>query len=165
METASDTNNLETILQRLDAEMEVTTEDGYVGVLRLDHTSVQVTTDGYATKTSTLTASRSYPNLSEADVSLIPKSIEDKGKTLTLGDVKWSESMDVDGEGNPVTRYTATASYTGTASSRYATGYTVSASYTGEVSKANCAVVTYTAIFLPASCRLFYFRLAGQKIG
>ena len=143
----SDTNNLETILQRLDAEMEVTTEDGYVGILRLDHTSVQVTTDGYATKTSTLSASRSYPNLSEADLSLIPKSIEDRGKTLTLGDVKWSESMDVDGEGNPVTRYTAAASYTGTTSSRYATGYTVSASYTGEVSKANCAVVTYTAIF------------------
>ena len=47
--------------------------------------------------------------------------------------------MDVDGEGNPVTRYTA--------SNRYATGYTVSASYTGEVSKPNCAVVTYTAIF------------------
>ena len=143
----SDTNNLETILQRLDAEMEVTTEDGYAGILRLDHTSVQVTTDGYATRTNTLSASRSYPNLSEADVSLIPKSIEDKGKTLTLGDVKWSESMDVDGEGNPVTRYTATASYTGTASSRYATGYTVSASYTGEVSKPNCAVVTYTAVF------------------
>ena len=144
---ASDTNNLETILQRLDAEMEMTTEDGYAGILRLDHTSVQVTTDGYATKTNTLSASRSYPNLSEADVSLIPKSIEDKGKTLTLGDVKWSESMDVDGEGNPVTRYTATASYTGTSTSRYATGYTVSANYTGEVSKANCAVVTYTAIF------------------
>ena len=143
----SDTNNLETILQRLDAEMEVTTEDGYAGILRLDHTSVQVTTDGYATKTNTLSASRSYPNLSEADVSLIPKSIEDKGKTLTLGDVKWSESMDVDGEGNPVTRYTATASYTGTSTRRYATGYTVSANYTGEVSKANCAVVTYTAIF------------------
>ncbi|WP_300821484.1 tyrosine-type recombinase/integrase, partial [uncultured Oscillibacter sp.] len=68
-------------------------------ILRLDHTSVQVTTDGYATKTSTLSASRSYPNLSEADTSLIPKTIEDKGKTLTLGDVKWSESMDVDGEG------------------------------------------------------------------
>ena len=113
---ASDTNSLEAILQRLDAEMEVTTEDGYVGILRLDHTSVQVTTDGYATKTNTLSASRSYPNLSEADTSLIPKTIEDKGKTLTLGDVKWSESMDVDGEGSSVTRYTATASYTGTAS-------------------------------------------------
>lgn len=143
----SDTNNLETILQRLDAELDVTTEDGYVGVLHLDHTSVQVTTDGYATKTSTLSASRSYPNLSEADVSLIPKSIEDRGKTLTLGDVKWSESTDVDGGGNPVTRYTATADYTGTVTSRYATGYTVTASYTGEVSKPNCAIVTYTAIF------------------
>ena len=144
---ASDTNNLETILQQLDAEMEVTTEDGYVGVLRLDHTSVQVTTDGYATKTNTLSASRSYPNLSEVDLSLIPKSIEDRGKTMTLGDVKWSESMDVDGEGNPVTRYTATASYTGTATSRYATGYTVTASYTGQVSKTGCEVVTYTAVF------------------
>ena len=143
----SDTNSLEKILQRLDAEMEFTTEDGYVGVLRLDHTSVQVTTDGYASKTTSLSASRSYPNLSEADVSLIPKSIEDKGKTLSLGDVKWSETMDVDGEGNPVTRYTATASYTGSSTSRYATGYTVTANYTGEVSKANCAVVTYTAIF------------------
>ena len=141
---ASDTNSLEAILQRLDEEMEVTTEDGYVGILRLDHTSVQVTTDGYATKTNTLS---SYPKLSEADTSLIPKTIEDKGKTLTLGDVKWSESMDVDGEGSSVTRYTATVSYTGTASSRYATGYTVSASYTGEVSKPNCAAVTYTAIF------------------
>lgn len=143
----SDTNSLEKILQRLDAEMEVTTEDGYVGTLRLDHTSVQVTTDGYASKTTPLSASRSYPNLSEADVSLIPKSIEDKGKTLTLGDMKWNETTDVDGEGNPVTRYTATASYTGSTTSRYATGYTVTANYTGEVSKANCDVVTYTAIF------------------
>ncbi len=85
--------------------------------------------------------------MTEADVSLIPKSLEDKGKTLTLGDVKWSESTEMDGEGNPITRYTATASYTGTATSRYATGYTVTANYTGEVAKADCSVVTYTAIF------------------
>ena len=143
----SDTNSLETILQRLDAEMEVTTEDGYSGTLRLDHTTVQVTTDGYKTKTSTLSASRSYPNLSEADLSLIPKTIEDKGRTLTLADVNWSESVQTDGEGNPVTRYAAAAKYTGTASSKYATGYTVSANYTGEVAKTGCDVVTYTAVF------------------
>ncbi len=143
----SDTDDLEKILQELDAEMEVTTEDGYAGTLRLDHTSVQVAVDGYKTSKRTLSATRSYPNLSEADVSLIPKSLEDKGKTLTLGDVKWSESTEMDGEGNPITRYTATASYTGTATSRYATGYTVTANYTGEVAKAGCSVVTYTAIF------------------
>ena len=53
---ASDTNDLEKILQMLDAEIEVTTEDGYAGALRLDHTSVQVTVDGYATKTRALSA-------------------------------------------------------------------------------------------------------------
>ena len=51
------------------------------------------------------------------------------------------------GVGGIVTRYTATASYTGTSSSRYATGYTVTADYTGEVAKPDCDVVTYTAIF------------------
>ena len=44
-------------------------------------------------------------------------------------------------------RYTATAKYTGTTSSKYATGYTVSANYTGEVAKTGCDVVTYTATF------------------
>ncbi len=143
----SDTDNMEEILQGLEAELEVTTEEGYIGVLRLDHTSVQVTTDGYATKTRNLSATRTYPNLSDADLALIPKSIEDNGKELTLADVQWSSSEQTDGAGGTVTRYTATASYTGTSSSRYATGYTVTADYTGEVAKPDCDVVTYTAIF------------------
>ena len=127
--------------------MEFTTEDGYTGVLRLDHTSVQVTTDGYASKTTSLSATRTYPNLSEADVSLIPKSITDNGRTLNLADVQWSSSESTDGEGGIVTHYTATASYTGSTTSQYATGYTVSANYTGEVSKTDCQIVTYTATF------------------
>ena len=143
----SDTNNMEDILQKLDAEIEVTTEEGYTGTLHLDHTTVQVTTDGYATKTGTVSATRSYPNLSEADLTLIPKSIEDKGRTLTLADVQWSNSTQTDGEGNPIIRYTASAKYTGTTSSKYATGYTVSADYTGEVAKTDCNVITYTATF------------------
>ena len=106
-----------------------------------------MTTDGYATKTQPLSATRSYPNLSEADLSLIPKSIEEKGKTLTLADVQWSSSEQTDGAGGTVTRYTAAASYTGTSSYQYATGYTVTANYTGEVAKTGCSVVTYTAIF------------------
>lgn len=143
----SDTNDLEKILQQLDAELEVTTEDGYTGTLQLDHTTVKVAVDGYDTKTQALSASRSYPNLSEADVSLIPKSIEDNGKTLTLADVQWASTEQTDGAGGIVTRYTATASYTGSSSYQYATGHTVTADYTGEVAKPNCDVVTYTAIF------------------
>lgn len=39
---SSDTKEMEQILQRLDAQKEVTTEDGHTGVLTLDHTSVKV---------------------------------------------------------------------------------------------------------------------------
>ena len=144
---ASDTNKMDDILQRLDAEMEVTTEDGYTGALRLDHTSVQVATDGYKTSTKSLSATRTYPSLSDADVSLIPKTITDSGNTLTLADVQWSSSEGLDGEGGIVTHYTATATYTGSVSSRYATGYTVTANYTGEVAKTDCSVMIYTAVF------------------
>ena len=143
---ASDTNDMEAILKQLDAEIDVTTEDAYAGTLRLDHTTVQVTADGYATKTRTLSAMRSYPNLSDADMSLVPKTIQDGGNTLELDDVQWSESYQTEAEG-AVLRYSATASYTGTASSRYATGYTVTADYSGEVAKTGCDMVTYTAIF------------------
>ena len=66
---SSDTNQTDVILQRLDAEMEYTSEDGYTGILRLDHTSVQVSTNGYASVTTPLAATRIYPNLSEVKLS------------------------------------------------------------------------------------------------
>ena len=134
----SDTGDLAEVLKRLDAQMEVATEDGYTGTLLLDHTSVKVEVKGYQTSSRNLSATRTYPSLSDADLDLIPKTITDGGRTLTLADVQWAS----DG-----TYYTATAKYTGTSSSRAATGYTVTAKYVGEVAKPNCEVVTYTAIF------------------
>ena len=86
----SDTNQMDAVLQRLDTEMEFTTEDGYTGLLKLDHTSVKVEANGYKTSSRTVTASRVYPGLTDADVSLIPKTITDSGRTLTLADVKWT---------------------------------------------------------------------------
>ena len=144
--TDSKTGDLGEILKQLDPEIEAETEDGYTGTLKLDYNSVQTEVKGYATSTRSLSASRTYPNLSDADLSLIPKTVTDGGKTLNLADVSWSSTTDTEGE-DVVTRYTATASYTGTASSRYVTGYTVTADYTGEVAKTSCEVVTYTAIF------------------
>ena len=77
---------------------------------------------------------------------MVPKTITDGGKALTLADVQWSSSNQTEADGM-VVRYCATASYTGTSSSRYATGYTVTANYSGEVARTGCNVVTYTAIF------------------
>ena len=135
----SDTNDLSAVLKQLDPHREVTTEDGYTGLLALDYTSVTVGAKGYKTSTKSLSATRTYPNLSDADLSLVPKTTTDNGKTLTLGAVEWS--------GGENGYYTATATYTGTSSTRYATGYTVTASYTGQVAKTGCEVVTYTTIF------------------
>lgn len=134
----SDTGELSAVLKKLDGEMEVTTEEGYTGTLVLDHTSVKVAVKGYQTNTRNLSAERTYPSLSDADLDLIPKTITDNGRTLTLTDVQWASNG---------TYYAATAQYTGTASSRYATGYTVTANYSGKVAKASCKVITYTAIF------------------
>ena len=86
----SDTNDLSAVLKQLDPHREVTTEDGYTGLLALDYTSVTVEAKGYKTSTKSLSATRTYPNLSDADLSLIPKTTTDNGKTLTLGAVEWA---------------------------------------------------------------------------
>ena len=140
----SKTKDMDAILPQLTATLEVDTEEGYTGVLTLDTASIRVEAAGYSTSTRTVTAARTYPNLSDADVSLIPKSIEDGGRTLELADVQWQEAEEF---------YTANATYTGTASSKYATGYTVTAEYSGEVSRTTNDTVTYAAVFSASPAR------------
>lgn len=135
---SSKSKDMEKIMPLLPITQEVITEDGYSGTLTLDTASIKVEAAGYGTSSRTITATRSYPSLSDADTSLIPKTIEDGGRTLTLADVGWQEAGGY---------YHATATYTGTATSRYATGYTVTAQYTGEISKTTSDAVLYTAIF------------------
>ena len=133
----------EDALKVLDAEIPVTTEDGYEGKLLLDHTSVRVSVKGYNTSSKNVTATRVYSNLADADLSLIPKSITENGNSLTLNDAQWESGTDEDGN----LTFTATAEYSGTSTSRYATGYTVSANYVGNVVKTNCDMIVYTVIF------------------
>ena len=129
---------MEKIRPQLAAERTVTTEDGYTGTLMLDTASIKVEAAGYNTSTRTVTAARTYPNLSDADVSFVPKRITDNGRTLELSDVQWQES-----EGF----YHASATYTGKASSKYATGYIVTADYSGEVVRTTADDTVYTAVF------------------
>lgn len=144
----SETKDMGEIIKLLAPELEVTTEDGYTGVLKADYLSITVEAAGYQTSSWTVSATRTYPNLSEADISLIPKTTEDSGRTLTLADVDWQEAATdhTDGYDLPM-RYTAVATYTGTATGKYATGYTVTVEYAGEVTKTSCDTVIYTAVF------------------
>ena len=134
----SGTKDMDKIMPQLAATREVTTEDGFTGILTLDTASIAVEAAGYGSSSRTVTATRTYPNLSDADSSLIPKTITDGGRTLTLADVQWLEAGEF---------YNATASYTGTATSKYATGYVITAEYAGEVVKTISGEMIYTAVF------------------
>ena len=134
----SSTDNMSEIIQQLEPALEVTTEDGFSGVLAPDYPDVKVEAAGYKTSSRTVTASRSYPNLSDADASLIPKTISDGGRTLTLADVQWQEAGGY---------YNASATYSGTATGKYATGYHVTVEYKGEVTRTRSDSVIYTAVF------------------
>ena len=133
-----DTKDMEKIIPQLPAERTDTTEDGYTGTLVLDTSSIKVEAAGYNTSTKTVTATRTYPNLSDADISFVPKSITDNGRTMELADVQWQES---DGF------YHASATYTGKVSNKYATGYIVTADYSGGVVRTTMDDTIYTAIF------------------
>ncbi len=84
----SATSNLDSILPTLAPEREVTTADGYKGVLTLDKDSVSVEAKGFQSSAKTFTATRTYADLTDCDLSLVPKSVDEGGVTLTLSDVR-----------------------------------------------------------------------------
>jgi len=144
----SKNKDMESILALLPQQKEFVTEDGLSGTLTLQLDTVQVEAAGYGSSTREVSATRSYPNLASQDTANIPKSIEENGRTLTLQDIDWRTDNTASVAGyNLGDRYTAVATYTGTATSSYVTGYTVTADYTGTVNRIALNRVRYVAIF------------------
>ena len=140
--------DMESVLALLPQEREFITDDGLMGTLTLRLDTVQVEPSGYGSSTKQLSVKRSYPNLAEQDTQYIPKSIEDGGRTLTLTDIQWQTDNTANMDGYAVAdRYTAVATYSGSATSSYVKGYTVTADYTGTVSRIALSRVRYVAIF------------------
>ena len=144
----SKNKDMESVLALLPEEREFITEDGLAGVLRLDLSTVQVEVAGYGSSTRSISATRSYPNLAGQDTQYIPKTIEEDGRTLTLQTIDWQTDNTATTDGYALgDRFTAVATYVGTATSSYVKGYTVTASYTGTVSRICLNKVRYVAIF------------------
>ena len=144
----SKSKDMESVLALLPQEKEFITEDGLSGVLTLRLDTVQVEVAGYGSSTREVSATRSYPNLANQDTANIPKSIEDNGRTLTLQSIDWQTDNTATTDGYALgDRFTAVATYTGTATSSYVTGYTVTADYTGTVSRIALNKTRYVAIF------------------
>ena len=144
----TNTNNTQTVISKFAPNVEISTEDGYAGTLNLDYTTLNVISAGTGKQSYTITESRSYPNLVDADTSLVPKSINKDGATLNLTGISWqtSASDNIDGQELAV-RYTANATYSGTGTKTYTKGYTATAMYKGEIKKIINDTVTYTAVF------------------
>ena len=144
----SSTKDTETVLKNLAPTLEYAGEDGYTGILTLDIASVKVEVAGYGSRNKSVTTTRTYPNLADADTSYIPKTIEEDGCTMELVDVSWQTAAADEVSGQSVaTRYTAVASYAGTKTSQYVKGYVVTADYVGDVSRTTNNSILYTAIF------------------
>ena len=144
----SKNKDMESVLALLPAQREFTTEDGLTGTLSLKLDTVQVNVAGYGSSTRAVSATRSYPNLAGQDTSYIPKTITDNGRTLELASIDWQTDNTANEDGYAVgDRYTAIATYTGSATSSYVKGYVVTADYSGTVSRIALNKVRYVAIF------------------
>ena len=144
----SKSKDMESVLALLPEQKEFVTDDGLAGILSLQLDTVQVETAGYGKSTKQVSVTRNYPNQVSQDTENIPKTIDDGGKTLTLADIKWQTDNTANMNGYAMgDRYTAVATYTGTATSTYVKGYTVTAEYTGTVSRIALNRVRYVAIF------------------
>jgi hypothetical protein len=144
----TDTNDTGTILKQLALTMEYTDNDGYVGVLSLDISSIKVETAGTKSNAYTVTATREYPNLSSNDTSVIPKSVTENGRTLTLSNVDWKTQnyVTIDYDSIPDS-YTAVVTYTATAYKTVVTGYITTAEYSGILKRDITGKTVYKAYF------------------
>ena len=144
----SKNKDMESVLALLPTQREFVTEDGLSGTLTLQLDTVKVEVAGYGSSTKEVSTSRSYPNLASQDTANIPKSIQDGGSTLTLQNISWQTDNTANLDGYAVgDRYTAVATYTGSATSSYVKGYTVTADYSGTVSRIALNKTRYVAIF------------------
>ena len=118
--------------------------DGYTGPLTLLPASIHTEAKGYATRSYTVSDTRTYADLAYNDPSLIPQAVEKNGLTLALTGVTWHGEGGTGANGSLIpTSYTATASYSGTGSTRYATGYLTTADYAGTVTKTVTEKILY----------------------
>ena len=145
----SKSKNIGDIMPLLAKTKVVTTVDGYNGTLNLDESSITVEAKGYKSGSKTIQALRTYPNLLNADLAYIPKSITENGTELELADVNWQQDLTYNPDDYAIgERYFVEALYQGTKKYSYVTGYVVTAEYMGEVTKETAQKDIYTLTFV-----------------
>lgn len=119
----TDTDDLAKILDQLKPTIEY--DDGvFCGTLALDHTSIHTEASGYATKSYTVSETKTIGQLDRNDMSYVPPTTVKNGRTLSLANVEWQVTgTDLVGETLMPSSYQAVATYSAKASYQAATGY------------------------------------------
>ena len=140
--------DLSVILEQLAPTMAY--DDGeFAGELALDHTTLSTEAAGYATGSSTVTATRTIGPLDRNDMSYVPATTVKNGMTLSLSNVEWQViGTDLVGEALAPSSYQAVATYSGKSSYKYATGYVTTAEYRGEVTASGVESITYMVVYV-----------------
>lgn len=140
--------DLSVILEQLAPTLEY--DDGlYSGTLSLDHTSLHTEAAGYASRSSTLSETKTIGPLDRNDMSYVPATTVKNGVTLNLANVDWQViGTDLVGDVLSPSSYQAVATYTGKSYYSAATGYITTAEYVGEVTRDGVESVTYELTYL-----------------
>ena len=147
----TDTDDLAAILEAL-APILSYSSDGYAGTLALDHTSIVTEVTGYSTRSFTVTDTKTYGNLDRNDPSYIPQTTVKNGRTLNLSNIDWAvQGTGLADDSLVPTIYSATATYSGSGSSKVANGYVTTATYSGNVVSSGVSEIVYTVTFLGAA--------------
>jgi hypothetical protein len=148
-EGESDTKDVAKIIENgIFATTKPYSADGYTGTLKLDPATIKAEVAGTRSSSYNVSATRSYPGLPRNDTSVVPKTTEEKGRTLNLASVDWkSEMTGTDEYGEPLLSWTATAQYSVRVATTVATGYIVTANYVGQVSRTVMGDTIYKVYF------------------
>ena len=146
---STQTNELKTIINQLSPTLDYMREDGYFGVLTLDISSIRVESQGTRSSNFTATRTREFPHLSNADTSLIPRTITEGGRTYNLANVEWNtqSTSAIDYRQVPST-FTAVATFSRVGTRLSTIGYTTTAEYRGQISRISQGRTEFTAYFI-----------------
>ena len=145
----TENNDLATILRLLSGTLEYKSDDGFIGMLTLDVSTITIESAGTRTTSSTSRRTREFPHLPSPDLSLIPRTINEGGITFNLENVEWRDGNMGVIDYTPIAEtYIAVATYSTSISRTEGVGYITTAKYKGVLSRTSQNKTRYTANFI-----------------
>lgn len=121
-------------------------QDGYIGELYLDNSSIEVSETGRQSHKGSDGITKTY-TMAYNDDSQIPSTVTQNGKTYSRSSISWSDG-EYGADGVMPENYVATVRYTRSYTYSTVDGYQATANYAGEVMYKNASIIRYKVEYL-----------------